>query len=54
MKNILIHNISYKTSIGAKLLHISFDGTRYFVLLAPEKYDNIYKRIKYYNSKKLY
>ena len=46
-KNILIYNISYKTLIGAKPLHIRFgkvdgfirvyDGTRYLVLFCPEK-----------------
>ena len=48
----MIYNISYKTLIGAKLLHIMFDEinefirdyneTRYLVLFWPEKYDTIY------------
>ena len=56
-ENMLIYDISYKTLIGAKLLHIRFDkidgfirvydGTRYLVLFGPQKYDAIYKRIRY-------
>ena len=30
-----------------------FDGTRYLVLLGPEKYEAIYKRIKYLISQKI-
>ena len=50
-KNILVYNISYKTLIGTKALHIRFnktngfiwvyDGTRYSVLFGGEKYDLI-------------
>ena len=49
-------DISYKTSVGAKPLHIRFnkidgfnkifDGTRYLILLVPEIY-KIYDWIKY-------
>ena len=56
-KNILVCDISYKTFIGAKSLSIRFDkvdgfikiydGTRYLVLFAPEKYNAIFNRIKY-------
>ena len=56
-ENILVYNISYKILIGPKPLHIRFDkidrfitiydGTIYSVLLGPEKYDAIYKRIRY-------
>ena len=56
-KNILVHNISCKTLIGPKPLRIKFnkidgfirvyDGTRYLVLFADEKYDFIYNRIRY-------
>ena len=54
-ENILIYSISYKTLIGPKPLLIRldeidrfiriYDGTRYLVLLGPEKYDAIYNRI---------
>ena len=56
-ENILIYDISYKTLIGAKPLHIRFnkidgfiriyDGTRKVALFNPEKYNAIYNRIKY-------
>ena len=56
-ENILIYDISYKTLIVLKPLRIGFDkmdgfiriydGTRYLVLLGPEKYDSIYNRIRY-------
>ena len=56
-KNILLFNISCKTLIDAKSLHIRFnnidgfmrvcDGTRYLVLFGSEKYDFIYNRIRY-------
>ena len=56
-ENILIHNSSYKTLIGAKPLSIRFNeingfirvynGTRYLVLFGPEKYDPTYNRIKH-------
>ena len=55
--NILVYNISYKSSIGAKPLHISFnkvdrfirvfDGTRYLILFGPEIYDAIINSIRY-------
>ena len=61
-ESILIYNISYKTLIGAKPLLIGFDkvdgfirvhdGTRYFGLYGPEKYDAIYNRIRYLISEK--
>ena len=51
------YDISYKTLTGAKPLRIRFDkidgfigiydGTRYLVLLDPEKYEAIYNRIRY-------
>ena len=57
MENILVYNILYKTSTGAKPLRIRFDkidgfirvynGTRYLVLFEGEKYDFIYNRIRY-------
>ena len=57
MENILVYNILYKTSTGAKPLRIRFDkidgfirvynGTRYVVLFEGEKYDFIYNRIRY-------
>ena len=56
LENILIYNISHKTFIGAKPLHIRFDkvdgfirvydGTKYLVLLGLEKEDTIYNRIR--------
>ena len=56
-ENILVYNISYKSSIGAKPLHISFnkvdrfirvfDGTRYLILFGPEIYDAIINGIRY-------
>ena len=56
-KNILVYDISYKILIGSKPLHIRFDeigafvrvydGTRYLVLFALEKSDDIYNRIIY-------
>ena len=60
--NILVHNISYKSLIGEKPLHIRFDkvdgfiriydGTRYLASFGPEKYDATYYRIKYLVSQK--
>ena len=54
---ILIYDIWYKDLIGSKHLRIIFDkidgviricdGTRYFVLLAPEKYHAICNGIRY-------
>ena len=47
-ENILIYDISYKTLIGVKPLHIRFDKI-------DEKYDAIYNRIRYLiESKKWY
>ena len=56
LENILIYNISHKTFIGAKPLHIRFDkvdgfirvydGTKCLVLLGLEKEDTIYNRIR--------
>ena len=56
-ENILVYKISYKSSIGAKPLHISFnkvdrfirvfDGTRYLILFGPEIYDAIINSIRY-------
>ena len=50
-ENILVYNISYKTSIDSKPFCIRFSkidgfikiygGTRYLTLLGPEKYDTI-------------
>ena len=57
----MIYDISYKTVISPKLLQIRFDetdefiriydGTRYLVLLGPEKYA-IYNRFRYVISLK--
>ena len=59
---ILVHNISYKSSIDSKPLPIRFDkidgfvrvydGTRYLVLFGSEKYDYIYNKIRYLVSLK--
>ena len=56
-KNILVHDISYKTLIGAKPFDIRFDkrnefirvynGARYLVLFGLEKYDPNFYRIGY-------
>ena len=53
----LNYNISFKTLIGAKPLRIKlnkensfirvYDGTRYWILFRPEKYDAIFNRIIY-------
>ena len=53
---LLIHDISYKTLIGAKPLRTRFDkiygfiriydGTRYLVLLGSEKYEDICNRMR--------
>ena len=58
----MVHNILYKTFIGAKPLHIRFDnvygfirvydGTLYLALFGSEKYDAIYNRIIYLISQK--
>ena len=55
-ENILNYDISYKTLIGSKPLHIRFDkidgfirfydGSRYLTLFGSEKYDAIYDRIR--------
>ena len=60
--NTLVYNISYKNSIGTKLVCIRFnkvdefirlyDGTGHLVLFDPEKYDAIYNRIKYLTGPK--
>ena len=60
--NILIYDISHKTSIGGKPLRIWFKkrdgvikiyhGIRYLVLFGSEQYNAIYNRIKYLISKK--
>ena len=60
--NSLVYNISYKNSIGTKLVCIRFnkvdefirlyDGTGHLVLFDPEKYDAIYNRIKYLTGPK--
>ena len=56
-KNILIHDISYKTLINSKPLPIRFfkidgivriyDGTSYLTLFGSEEYKAIYNRIRY-------
>ena len=56
-KYVLVYNITYRTLIGDKRLHIGFDkidgfirvydGTRYLVLFGGEKYDFIYNKIRY-------
>ena len=61
-ENILIYDISYKTFMCAKQVHIRFnkidgfikiyDGTRYLVLFGPERYDAIYDWIKYITREK--
>ena len=61
-EKILISNVSYNTFIGAKPMCIRFDkvdgfitvydGTRYFSLFVPEKYDAISNKIRYLISKK--
>ena len=53
----MIYDISYKTFMGEKPLHIRFDkvdefikiydGTRYLVLFVPVRYNAIYNRIRY-------
>ena len=58
----MIYDISYKTLIGPKRLHIIFDKidgfiriydrTRYLVLFGPEKFDAIFNRIRYLKSSK--
>ena len=55
-ENVLIYDISYKTLIGSKPLHIRFnktdgirrinDGTQYLTLFGTKKYDAIYNRIR--------
>ena len=56
-KNILIYDISYRTLIGLKPLWIRsnkiygfikiYDGSKYLVLVSPEKYNAIYNRNRY-------
>ena len=53
----MVYDISYKTLMGAKPLHISFDKingfirvydeTRYLVLFGTEIYGGIFNRIRY-------
>ena len=52
-KNIFVSYISYKTLTSGKWLCIRFDkvdgvydGTRDLVLFDPEKYDDIYNRVR--------
>ena len=55
-KNILIYDTSYKTLIDPKPLRLRFnkvdgfiklyDGSKYLVLLGPEKHDAIYNRTR--------
>ena len=55
--NILVYNISHKNLIGAKPFHSRFDktygfirvcdGTRYLILFGPEKYNDIFNRIRF-------
>ena len=62
-ENILTFDISYKTFMGAKALPIQFekidrfiktyDGIRYLVLFAPERYNTIYEGINYLISEKV-
>ena len=57
-KDILIYDVSGKTLIDPKPLHIRFnkidefiriyDGTRYLTLFGSEKYDVVYDRIRYH------
>ena len=61
-ENILIYNISCKTTVGVKPLGIWFDnidgfikiydGIRYIVLFGSEKYNAVYNRIRYFISEK--
>ena len=63
-ENILIHDISYKTSMGAKPLHIMFykihgfikihNKMRCLVLFNYERFDEICDNIKYLMLKKWY
>ena len=56
-KNSLVYDISYKTLIDAKPLRLRFDkidgfirvydGTKYLVLFGSERFDCIYRRIRY-------
>ena len=58
----MIYDISYKTLIGSKPLHIRFDeidgfiriydGGRYLTMFGSEKYDATYDRIRYLISLK--
>ena len=62
-ENILIYNISYKIFMGAKPLCIWFkkidgfikiyDGIRYLILFASERYNAIYDKINYLISQKI-
>ena len=62
MKNHTIYNISCKSLIGTKPVHIRcdkvdrfiivYDVIRFLVLFGPEKHDAIYNRIRYLISQK--
>ena len=53
----MVYNISCKTLIGSKFFRFRlniinrfirvYDGTRYLVLLGREKYDTIFKKLRY-------
>ena len=47
--NIFIYIRFHKVDVFIRV----YDGTRYFVLFGPEKYDAIYNRIRYFLSKKV-
>ena len=53
-KNVLIYDISYKTLIGSKPLHISFNKIDGFIRIYddPVKHDVVYDRIRYLVSLK--
>ena len=55
-KNILIYDTSYNIFMGTKPLHISYDEIdgfiRYLVLIASERYNKIYDRVRYVITKK--
>ena len=61
-ENILVYNISYKSLFDSKPLNTNFDkidgfirvydGTGYLVLFGSEKYDFIYKKIRFLISVK--
>ena len=63
-EDILIYDISYKTLIVSKPLHIRldktdgfiriYDGTRSLTLFGSENYDAIYDKIRYLITLKIY